>query len=68
MPNAFEALASGHVQQEARDVLAKLDELEPDEPDFEQLLSKHIKAVREYIAVEESRACLPPVRRTGVCG
>jgi hemerythrin-like domain-containing protein len=48
-------------EQEAKEVLAKLDKLDADQPDFEQLLSTFIKAAREHISFEESQAW-PPLR------
>ena len=48
-------------EQEAKEVLTELDRLEPQQPDFEQLLSTFIKAARDHIAFEESQAW-PPLR------
>lgn len=48
-------------EQEAKEVLTKLDKLDAGNPDFEQLLSKFIKAAREHITFEETQAW-PPLR------
>jgi hypothetical protein len=42
-------------EQEGKEVLAKLDRLEADDPGFETLLGEFIKAGREHIAFEETR-------------
>jgi hemerythrin superfamily protein len=42
-------------EQEAKGVLNRLDKLDADQPEFEQLLSEFIKAGREHIAFEESQ-------------
>lgn len=47
---ADEAIAQ---EQEAKEVLAKLDKLDADEPEFEGLLGTFVKAAREHIAFEE---------------
>jgi hypothetical protein len=53
-------------EQEAKQVLAELDKLEPTDGEFEPLLSQFIAAAREHIAFEETqvwpglRTTLPP--------
>jgi len=42
-------------EQEGKDVLARLDKLDADNPEFDRLLGEFIKAGREHIAFEESR-------------
>jgi hemerythrin-like domain-containing protein len=42
-------------EQEAKEVLTKLDKLDADHPDFERLLREFIKAGREHIAFEETQ-------------
>jgi hemerythrin-like domain-containing protein len=42
-------------EQEAKDLLAKLDKLDAAEREFEPLLSEFIKAAREHIAFEETQ-------------
>lgn len=42
-------------EQEAKQVLDKLDRLDAGEPEFGQLLGEFIKAAREHIAFEETR-------------
>src|SRR5881227_974860 len=42
-------------EQEAKQVLARLDRLEPHETEFEPLLSLFITAAREHIAFEETQ-------------
>jgi hemerythrin-like domain-containing protein len=43
-------------EQEAKQVLAELDKLDPSDADFERLLTSFIAAAREHIAFEEDRA------------
>ena len=42
-------------EQEGKEVLAKLDKAEADDPEFEALLSEFIAAGRDHIAFEESQ-------------
>lgn len=42
-------------EQEAKEVLTKLDKLDADNPEFEALLSEFITAAREHIAFEETQ-------------
>lgn len=42
-------------EQEAKEVLDKLDGMDPQEAEFEQLVSKFIKAAREHVAYEEEQ-------------
>ena len=42
-------------EQEGKEVLAKLDKLEADQPEFEQLVSTFIAAGREHIGYEEGQ-------------
>jgi thymidine phosphorylase len=42
-------------EQEAKEVLAKLDKLDADNPEFEELLTTFITAAREHIAFEETQ-------------
>jgi hemerythrin superfamily protein len=42
-------------EQEAKEVLARLDKAEADDPEFEDLLAKFISAGREHIAFEEAQ-------------
>jgi len=42
-------------EQEAKEVLAKLDKLDADNPEFEALLGEFITAGREHIAFEETQ-------------
>jgi hemerythrin-like domain-containing protein len=42
-------------EQEAKELLSKLDKLDADNPEFELLLSEFIKAGREHIAFEETQ-------------
>jgi hemerythrin superfamily protein len=42
-------------EQEAKEVLTKLDKLNADNPEFEALLSEFITAAREHIAFEETQ-------------
>lgn len=42
-------------EQEAKEVLTKLDKLDADNPEFEALLSEFITAGREHIAFEETQ-------------
>jgi len=42
-------------EQDAKQVLARLDRLEASDPEFEQLLGKFIMDAREHIAFEESQ-------------
>ena len=42
-------------EQEAKEVLTKLDKLDADNPEFESLLRKFITAAREHIAFEEAQ-------------
>jgi hemerythrin-like domain-containing protein len=49
---AVEAAAQ---ERQAREVLARLTELEPDDEDFDQLIAGLLLAVREHIEYEETR-------------
>jgi hemerythrin-like domain-containing protein len=42
-------------EQEAKEVLAKLDKLDADNPEFDRLLREFIRAAREHIAFEETQ-------------
>jgi hemerythrin superfamily protein len=42
-------------EQEGKEVLAKLDKLDADNPEFDRLLGEFIKAARDHIAFEETR-------------
>ena len=42
-------------EQEGKEVLAKLDKLDADDPEFERLIAEFIKAGREHIAFEETQ-------------
>ncbi len=42
-------------EQDAKEVLTKLDKLDADNPDFEPLLNEFIRAGREHIAFEETQ-------------
>jgi hemerythrin-like domain-containing protein len=42
-------------EQEAKEVLTKLDKLDADHPDFERLVREFIEAGREHIAFEETQ-------------
>ena len=42
-------------EQEAKEVLAKLDKLDADNPEFEELLTTFTAAAREHIAFEETQ-------------
>jgi len=60
-PAVREHLANGNTladeatgqEQEAKEVLSKLDKLDSDDPEFEKLLGTFITAAREHIAFEE---------------
>ena len=49
------AATATHQEQEGKEVLNKLDKLQPDEAEFEQLLAKFITDGREHIAFEETQ-------------
>ena len=51
-------------EQEAKQVLAELDKLDPPDADFERLLTSFTAAAREHIAFEEDRAW--PILRMGI--
>ena len=51
-------------EQDAKQVLASLDKLGPDDGEFEQLLGKFIMAAREHIEFEESQVW--PLMRTAL--
>jgi Hemerythrin HHE cation binding domain len=53
-----------HQEQEAKQVLAELDKLNPPDADFERLLTSFTAAAREHIAFEEDRAW--PILRRGI--
>jgi hemerythrin-like domain-containing protein len=42
-------------EQEGKEILAKLDKLDADNPEFDGLLTEFIKAAREHIAFEETQ-------------
>jgi len=42
-------------EQEGKELLAKLDKLDADNPEFDRLLGEFIRAAREHIAFEETR-------------
>jgi hemerythrin-like domain-containing protein len=42
-------------EQEGKELLTKLDKLDADNPEFEQLLGQFIKAARDHIAFEETQ-------------
>src|ERR1051326_1181033 len=54
VPNG-DALADQAIsqEQEGKEVLAKLDKLDADDPEFERLVREFTSAAREHIAVEE---------------
>lgn len=57
-------LADHAIRQEgeAKEVLARLDKLVPNDPEFEDLLAKFIPAAREHISYEENQVW-PPLRQ-----
>jgi hemerythrin HHE cation binding domain-containing protein len=42
-------------EQEGKEILAKLDKLDADNPEFDRLIGEFIKAARDHIAFEETR-------------
>ena len=50
-------------EQEGKELLAKLDKLEADDPQFSKLVNEFIRAGREHIAFEETRVW-PALRTT----
>jgi Hemerythrin HHE cation binding domain len=50
-------------EQEGKEVLDRLDELNADQPEFEELVFTFISAGRDHIAFEETKVW-PPLRRT----
>ena len=51
-------------EQEGLDALARLDQLEPDDDEFDELLAELIPAARRHIEFEETRVCRRCARRS----
>ena len=64
LPNGDELAdtATGQ-EQEGKEILDRLDKLNVDQPEFEELVFTFINAGREHIAFEETKVW-PPLRRT----
>ncbi len=64
LPNGDElAEPATRQEQEGKEVLDRLDKLNADQPEFEELVFQFISAGREHIAFEETKVW-PPLRRT----
>lgn len=64
LPNGDELAETATSQeQEGKEVLDRLDKLNADQPEFEELVFQFINAGREHIAFEETKVW-PPLRRT----